>query len=184
MAARTSQRLVVLLRGVNVGGRHKLPMAQLREVCESQGYTNVSTYIQSGNVVLDSDFPTPELAGRLETAIGDAVGFTPGVVVRTADQVARALTANPYPETPERDRYLHIGFMSEQPAATAVSVLAEVDCAPESFTVVGKEIFLDYTNGMGQSKKLVRIPFERKLGVVITARNLRTVRKLAEMARA
>lgn len=172
------------MRGVNVGGKNKLPMALLRDVCESQGCTNVSTYIQSGNVVLDSDLSRQDLVGALESAIGDAAGFTPKVVVRTGDDVQHALAANPYPETPERDRYLHIGFMSEAPAPTAVAELDEIDCAPEGFTVVGTEIFLDYTDGIGKSKKLARIPFERRLGVVITARNLRTVRKLAEMARA
>ena len=184
MPAKTPRRFVVLLRGVNVGGRNKLPMALLRAVCESRGCTSVSTYIQSGNVVLESDLSQQELGGALQTAIDEAVGFTPGVVVRTADDIERALAANPYPDTPERERYLHIGFLSEEPAPAEVAELALVDCAPEGFEVLGKEIFLDYTNGMGQSKKLVRIPFERRLGVVMTARNLRTVRKLAELARA
>lgn len=76
--------VVVLLRGVNVGGKNKLPMALLRETCESLGCTDVSTYIQSGNVVLRSTTPPAELATKLEAALGVAVSFTPRVVTRSA----------------------------------------------------------------------------------------------------
>jgi uncharacterized protein (DUF1697 family) len=180
MAARASTRHVVLLRGVNVGGRGKLPMAQLREICTSLSCTDVSTYIQSGNVLLDSSLSAGDLAAKLERAVGEAVGFTPRVVVRTPGDLEAALAANPYHDTPEQ--FLHIGFMDRAPAKAAVLALAEVDCSPEGLTVVGREIFLNYVEGAGRSKKLGKIPLERKLGVAVTARNLRTVRKLVDLA--
>jgi uncharacterized protein (DUF1697 family) len=182
MASRTPTRHVVLLRGVNVGGYAKLPMAQLRDICAALGGTHVSTYIQSGNVILDSELTARALAGRLESAIDDAVGFTPRVLVRTPDDLASALAANPYQETP--DNFLHIGFMDSAPAKDAVDALAQIDCSPEGFTVIGREIYLNYVEGAGRSKKLGKLAFERKLGVAITARNLRTVRKLVDLAEA
>jgi uncharacterized protein (DUF1697 family) len=178
----TSQpsRYVVLLRGVNVGGRGKLPMVQLRDICTSVGCTDVSTYIQSGNIVLDSEMRAEELVGALEPAIHEAVGFTPRVVVRTPAELAAAAAGNPYPETDER--FLHIGFMTQSPDAKALADLGEVDVSPEGYRIVGRELYLNFVDGAGRSKKLGRVPFERKLGVGITARNLRTVQKLVELS--
>jgi uncharacterized protein (DUF1697 family) len=178
--AEPAQRYVVLLRGVNVGGRGKLPMARLREVCASLGCTDVSTYIQSGNVVLDSDMSADELAAALGPAIEEAVGFAPQVVIRTPAELAAALVGNPYPDTDER--FLHIGFMTKAPDPKAVAELGEVDVSPEGYRIVGREVYLNYVEGAGRSKKLAKVPFERRLGVGITARNLRTVKKLVELA--
>jgi uncharacterized protein (DUF1697 family) len=175
-----AQRYVVLLRGVNVGGRAKLPMARLREVCSSLGCTDVSTYIQSGNVVLDSAMSADGLAAALGPAIEEAVGFAPQVVVRTPAELAAALAGNPYPDTDER--FLHIGFMTKAPDTKAVAELGEVDVSPEGYRIVGREVYLNYVEGAGRSKKLAKVPFERRLGVGITARNLRTVQKLVELA--
>ena len=182
MGASTPIRRVVLLKGVNVGGRHKLPMAELREMCTALGCLNVSTYIQSGNVVLDSELDADELGRQLEAAFSDRVGFTPRIVTRQANDLVRVLANNPFPDA--NDRFLHIGFMSGKPTASAVAALADVDCAPEGFEIVGEDIYLHYADGVSQSKRLAKVPFERKLGVEITARNLRTVRKLVELSAA
>jgi uncharacterized protein (DUF1697 family) len=178
--AKPGQRYVVLLRGVNVGGRGKLPMARLREVCSSLGCTDVSTYIQSGNVVLDSAMSADRFSAALGPAIEEAVGFAPQVVVRTPAELAAALAGNPYPDTDER--FLHIGFMTKAPDKKAVAELGEVDVSPEGYRIVGREVYLNYVEGAGRSKKLAKVPFERRLGVGITARNLRTVKKLVELA--
>ncbi len=156
-------------------------MARLRDICSGLGCSNVSTYIQSGNVVLDSEVGSGELADRLEEAIEAAVGFRPRVVVRTADDLATALDRNPFPTTD--DRYLHLGFMDKKPTKAAVDELGEIDCSPEGYRIIGREVYLNYVNGAGQSKKLAKVPFERRLGVAVTARNLRTVRTLVELAR-
>ncbi|MEJ7744741.1 MAG: DUF1697 domain-containing protein [Nocardioidaceae bacterium] len=173
--------LVVLLRGINVGGRHKLPMALLRQTCEALGCTEVATYIQSGNVVLRSSTPPDRLATELENALEKAVGFTPRVVTRSAEELARVLGANPYPEADPAK--LLIGFLTGRPSMAAVKALEEVDVSPEAFTVLGSEIYLHYIDGVGTSKKLAKLPAQR-LGVDVTARNLRTVNKLLEMSRA
>jgi uncharacterized protein (DUF1697 family) len=178
--AKRVQRYVVLLRGVNVGGRGKLPMAQLREICTGLGCTEVSTYIQSGNVILESELTAKKLAGSLESAIGDGVGFTPRVVVRTPTGLVDALAANPYTET--EPRFVHIGFLTAKPTAAALTALGDIDCSPEGYRIIGREVYLNYVNGAGQSKKLGRVPFERKLGVAMTARNLKTVEKLISLS--
>ncbi|MGI8434321.1 MAG: DUF1697 domain-containing protein, partial [Nocardioidaceae bacterium] len=135
-----SRQLVALLRGVNVGGKNKLAMATLRQVCASLGCTDVSTYIQSGNVVLDTSLAPEELSGLLEEALETLVGFRPPVFVRSHDDLRRVLDRNPYPDADER--FVHVGFMSALPAKAAVADLASLDCAPERFTVIGSEVYL------------------------------------------
>jgi uncharacterized protein (DUF1697 family) len=178
--ARSAERFVVLLRGINVGGRGKLSMPDLRPACTSIGCTNVSTYIQSGNVVLDSELSADQLTAALEPAINEVAGFTPRVVVRSPGELAEALAGNPYPDTDER--FVHIGFLSAAPTGQALADLGDVDVSPEGYRIVGRELYLNYVEGAGRSKRLAKIPFERKLGVALTARNLRTVRKLVELS--
>lgn len=171
--------LIVLLRGINVGGKHKLPMALLRQTCEALACTDVTTYIQSGNVVLRSSKAPAEIAAELESALDAAVGFTPRVVTRTAAELARVLATNPYPEA-EHAKLL-IGFMNRRPAQEFIDALRDFDVSPEEYTIVGTEIYLHYIEGVGTSKRLAKLPLHR-LGVEITARNLRTVNKLLDLA--
>jgi uncharacterized protein (DUF1697 family) len=171
---------VVLLRGINVGGRAKLPMAALREICESIGCTSVETYVQSGNAVVETSLPAARLPDTLEDAIEKQMGFRPRVVVRRHADLVRVLKNNPYPDT--EDRFLHVGFLSDKPTKQALAGIDGLDLEPEGFTVAGKEIYLNYVEGAGRSKKLGKVPFEKRLGVAMTARNLRTVAKLAEMS--
>ena len=175
----TDKRYIVLLRGINVGKNRKLPMADLRSICESVGCSGVSTYIQSGNVVLDSPLTADALISRLEPAIHAEVGFTPRVVVRRPAELAKLLTDHPFPDADED--HLHVGFMSAAPPKSAVAGLADVDYAPEAFEIKGKELYLYLPNGLGRSK-LAAVPFERRLDVAITIRNWRTVTRLHEMA--
>jgi uncharacterized protein (DUF1697 family) len=170
---------VALLRAINVGGKGKLPMAQLREICADLGCTEVQTYVQSGNVVLRSSMAAGKLGPAIEQAIESAAGFRPAVMIRKPADLVKVLDANPYPDT--EPRFLHVGFMAEKPTAKAVRELEEIDCSPEGFTVAGKEIYLDYVNGIGKSKKLARLPLEKKLGVSLTARNLNTISALVSL---
>jgi uncharacterized protein (DUF1697 family) len=178
--ATASRRQVVLLRGINVGGHAKLPMAALRDICESIGCTSVETYVQSGNVVLESSLSAARLPDALEAAIEEQMGFRPRVVVRRHADLVRVLENNPYPDT--EDRFLHVGFLSDKPGKAALASVDGLDLQPEGFTVAGKEIYLNYVEGAGRSRKLGRVPFEKRLGVAMTARNLRTVAKLAELS--
>ena len=178
--ATSSRRHVVLVRGINVGGRAKLPMAALRDICASIGCTSVETYVQSGNAVLESTLSAAKLPGALEDAIEKKMRFRPRVVVRRHSDLVRVRDNNPYPDTDER--FLHVGFMSDKPTKKALASIDGLDLGPEGFSVAGKEIYLNYVEGAGRSKKLGKVPFEKRLGVAITARNLRTVAKLAEMS--
>ncbi len=154
-------------------------MPLLRETCESLGCTDVTTYIQSGNVVVRSAVNSRTLAARLESSLDAALGFTPRVVTRTAAELRSALAQNPFPDADERK--LLIGFMTERPSAALVDALADFDASPEEFRIIGSEIYLHYVDGVGTSKRLAKLPLH-KLGVEVTARNLRTVNKLLEMA--
>ena len=174
-----TRQLICLLRGINVGGHAKLPMARLREICEGIGCTEVSTYVQSGNVVLTSELTAAKLGPALEAAIDDAMGFRPAVVVRQRKDLVAALEANPYPDT--EPRFMHIGFLSAKPTKKALAALGEIDVSPEAYTIAGAEVYLNFVNGAGRSKKLGRVPFEKKLGVSMTARNLNTVTKLISL---
>jgi uncharacterized protein (DUF1697 family) len=170
---------VALLRGINVGGRAKVPMAALRDTCAALGCEDVVTYIQSGNVVLRSGLTADKLRAALEGAIAEAFGFSPAVMIRTAEEMAAVVDRNPYPDADEAHR--HVGFLHAPPEAATKKCLAAIDCAPEQVTVRGREVYLYLPNGMGRANLPVQM--ERCLRPsLVTVRNWRTVTKLVELA--
>jgi uncharacterized protein (DUF1697 family) len=171
---------VALLRGINVGGRNKVPMADLRSLVTDLGHTDVSTYVQSGNVILSSTAGAAAVAEGMEKAIGRELGLDVDVVVRTRPQLAKIAAANPFDGN---DTYVHVVFLDAQPSAGKVRSLDPDRSPPDEFVVLGKEIYVHYPNGSGRSK-ITASYFEAKLGVRGTARNFNTVNKLlALMAR-
>lgn len=172
-------RFVALLRGINVGGRAKVAMPALRETCESIGFTNVVTYIQSGNLVLSSSLAAPRLAAALEAAIAERLGVEPSVMVRTHSELADVLANNPFPDA---DATVHVAFLAAPLDARTVEGLRSVTFPPEEFAVRGAEIYLHLPNGMGRAKLPAALLNGRRLPVAATARNWRTVTKLAEMS--
>jgi uncharacterized protein (DUF1697 family) len=173
-------RYVALLRGINVGGKTKVPMATLRDVCASAGCEDVVTYIQSGNVVLGSALKAEELRSTLEEAIAAEFGFSPAVMIRTAKEMAAVVDRKPFPDADEKT--LHVGFLHAAPAA-AKKCLAAIDCHPEQLAVVWREIYLHLPDGMGRANLPVQM--ERCLRPTpITVRNWRTVTKLVELSSA
>ena len=168
---------VALLRGVNVGGARKLPMAELRALVESLGCTRVSTYIQSGNVVFSAGKPVAP--ATLEVAIADRFGLDVAVMLRTPAQLEHVLEANPFPDA-DRSR-LHVGFMAKRPNTATVAGLEADRFVPDEFAVEGAEVYLHLPAGMGRTK----LPdyLVRRLAVPVTVRNWNTVGKLAELAR-
>ncbi len=175
----TTTRYAALLRGVNVGGNRKMPMAELRMLCESIGCTDVTTYIQSGNVVLGSPLTEHKLVTALEAAIAERFHMTSSVMVRTHEQLTRILTHNPFPSAEART--LHVGFLPKEIADDAIARLAQLSSPPEEFVVRKREIYLHLPNGMGRAMLPAALLDTRRLGVPVTARNWRTVTKLAEM---
>lgn len=172
---------IVLLRGVNVGGANKLAMADLKALVTNLGHSDVSTYIQSGNVVLTSpreDRAT--LATEITAGIEAILGSTISAVLRTPDELRASLEANPFRTADEVPRVL-ITFLSDAPAADDIARLEPQRFAPDQFALIGSEIYGHYPNGSGRSKMTLDY-FEKRLRVRGTARNLNTVAKLIELS--
>ncbi|MGO9340048.1 MAG: DUF1697 domain-containing protein [Terracidiphilus sp.] len=166
------QAFIALLRAVNVGGTGKLPMTELKAMCEAAGFKSVRTYIASGNVVFKSAKSESQVKAALEAALAGYAGKPVGVLVRTAAEMAGVLSSNPFPELP--GNLTHAIFLDKAPAADALNkVSGKVN---EELRLGLREIYVYYPVGAGQSK--LRIP-AAKSG---TARNMNTVAKLAEMA--
>jgi uncharacterized protein (DUF1697 family) len=173
---------IALLRGVNVGGRNVLPMKRLRELLGDLGFTDVATYIQSGNCVLRSEAAD---ATRIESRISDGIaaefGFRPSVFVLTLDELDAAIAGNPFAGRAADPRLVHVFFLAEAVDALdepAMRTLAERD---DDFALAGRVLYLFTPGGFGRSKLAERL--ERFLPVDMTARNLRTAVKIAELAR-
>ena len=163
---------VALLRAVNVGGTGKLPMAELRAMCEAASFAKVRTYIASGNVVFDSDESASAVKAILEAALQAYAGKPVGVLLRTGAEMAAVLAANPFPEAPP-NRTMAI-FLDAVPPSDG---LAGVSGQRNETVALGlREIYVRYGDGMADSK--LKIP-AAKAG---TARNMNTVKALAEWA--
>lgn len=174
---------IVLLRGINVGGKNLLPMRELVSDLRSLNLEGVKTYLQSGNVVFRSfGSPSEELTSRIAQTIEERHGFRPIVFVFSADQWQRAIESNPFPEAEAVPKTLHLFFLSSIPTKADFSALTEVQSASERFRLEGRVFYLHAPDGMGRSKVAANV--EKFLGVAATARNWRTVRKLSEMVRA
>ncbi len=181
MAGRT---YVALLRAVNVTGHNPLAMKDLRTVVEATGAENVATYLQSGNVVFRSEMADPDRVRRaLESRIESQLGITVGVVVRTAEQLQRVVSANPLWHDDRERAHLYVTFLAGVPDSDRTAALAATaeSRAPELFRIQGLEVYLYCPTGYGRTK-LNNAFFERKLAVAATTRNWRTVTALAEMA--
>jgi uncharacterized protein (DUF1697 family) len=171
--------VIALLRGVNVGGHNKLPMAELRAIAADAGFTEVRTYIQSGNLVA-STLLDPESAGEaLAGAIRAATGLTVPVIARTTQQWSDLIAANPFPSAADPGRHVHVVVLPA-PATEVVRGFDGSPFAPEEVVVAGSEVYLHLPDGMGRSKLAIavsRIP-EVAAG---TARNWNTVLRLASL---
>ncbi len=172
---------IALLRGINVSGQKKIKMADLKSHLEEIGFENVQTYIQSGNVLFESDESSiDKLENRIIDKIKEKYGWDVPTLVKTATDFQRALDNNPYVNDKE-DQKVYFVFLKEEPAPEHVDKLAQTDYSPELYTIDGKNIYLYPANGFGKAK-LNNNLFEAKLKVQATTRNLKTVRTLLEMA--
>lgn len=173
---------VALLRGVNVGGKNRLPMKDLASIFEEAGCSDVRTYIQSGNVFFEA---RPTTAERLPALVSDLIverfGFRAPVILRTARELEQILRENPLASPSTEAETLHVMFLAEAPSASAVSGLDPKRSPPDTFAVVGREIYLCCPNGLARTK-LTNQYFDTRLATVSTTRNWRPVSKLAELA--
>jgi uncharacterized protein (DUF1697 family) len=178
---------VALLRGINVGGRNRVAMADLREVVTSLGHTDVATYIQSGNVIFTSkEADTKALAAALERAIAEALSVALRVVVLSRDELSQVIADNPYPDE-TNPKCLHAAFMSEvmgpdEVAAVAAAVQrARKKGSRDEAQVVGRTLFLRTPDGLGRSElaaQLARAGGALAAEAATTMRNWATVGKL------
>ena len=171
---------ICLLRGINVGGNSKLPMKELVVVLEGLGLTNVKTYIQSGNVVFQSErTDTAALATAVSAAIGQSHGFAPAILLLTGEELNAAIQANPFPEAEDDHKSLHFFFLEPAPKDPDLGALDALKKESERFALIDKVFYLHAPEGIGRSKLAER--FGRGWKIDITARNWRTVCKLKEM---
>jgi uncharacterized protein (DUF1697 family) len=175
---------VALLRGINLGGKNLLPMKDLAAIFVQAGCTNVRTYIQSGNVIFSS--PASLLKGLPDTIserIATRFGYRIPIILRTSEQLARAIRDNPFLQAGESEKTLYVLFLADPPNAPAVGKLDPDRSPPDAFRVLNQEIYLHLPNGVAHSK-LTNAYFDAKLSTTCTARNWATVRKIFEMMQA
>jgi uncharacterized protein (DUF1697 family) len=185
---------VALLRGINVGGRNKVAMADLREVVTELGHADVSTYIQSGNVlfspdVADADADPAALAAALAAAITAKLGVTAPVVVLSRDELAAVIAANPFPDEADPKR-VHAVLLSAAPGADAAAKIDQALArsaakgARDELATVGRTVYLHTPDGFGNSElaaAVLRIVTSPRAGVTGTARNWATTLKLLDL---
>ena len=177
----TTTVYVALLRGINVGGRSTLSMADLRRVASGCGFGSVATYIQSGNLVLTSTSGPDAVAARLEEAIAAEGGPTPRAAVRSRAELSAVVAANPYADRSTAATRVHVAFLAQGAEPPALDGIDLARFAPDELTVRGRETYLFLPNGIGRSKlaeALARLP------APATVRNWRTVTTLLSRAEA
>lgn len=175
-------RCVALLRGVNLGGNKKVPMAELRRMVESLGFTEVRTLLNSGNVVFTARAnQVSKAAARIEKAILDELGVSTKVTVLTAGELDEILDGNPIVGLCDNPSRMLVAVFSDEVDRARVAELASRDWAPETFAAGKRAAYLWCVNGISAGELGFAVDKALKNGV--TARNLGTMTKLREIAR-
>lgn len=174
---------IAMLRGINVSGQKKVPMAELKALVEGLTYQNVRTYIQSGNVLFEYKEADPLiLSKQLQEKIADVFGFEVPVIIRTPEEMQTVIKANPFIKAHETEpEKIYLTFLAETPDKEHIAKLQELRYEPEQFVLSGKEIYLYVPEGYGNAK-LNNNLFENKLKVKATTRNWKTVNELVRLA--
>ena len=171
---------LALLRGVNVGGHAKIAMADLRRVFADLGHNDVTTHIQSGNVLFTPSVDPSDLAESLERGIARELGVTTTVLLRTKGDLDRIVRGNPLRGCDADPAKLHVAFLATPPDPRRVTGFEAPPGSTEEFAFADREVFLYYPDGYGRTK-LSNAYIERRLGVAATTRNWRVVTKLREL---
>ena len=173
---------ISLLRGINVGGKRKILMADLKELYKKLGYKNIVTYIQSGNVIFEAkEKDQSKIEAKIYKAIQKAYGFEVPIVVRSVEEIEEIISNNPFTKKTAIES-LHLTFLKEIPSEENLEKIATYDYSPDQFKIVGKNVFL-YCEGKYHKTKLSNTFFEKKLKVGTTTRNWKTVNKLLELSK-
>jgi uncharacterized protein (DUF1697 family) len=174
---------ISLLRGVNLGPYNRMKMEDLKKSCETLGFGQIKTYVQSGNVIFKAaKQSTSGLSAKLKEKILADFGYTVPVLTKTAEEIEKAIRNNPFLKENGIDTSkLHVSFLWEAPSAASLKKLGELPAKPDQFRHHGCEIYLYCPNGYGKTKLSNNI-LERVLSVGVTTRNWKTVNSLHEMA--
>ncbi|EST37245.1 hypothetical protein N566_14065 [Streptomycetaceae bacterium MP113-05] len=178
----TGTTYAALLRGINVGGRRKVPMAELRELLTGLGWTGVRTHLQSGNAVftVPSGTSGPPPRERLEPALADRFGFDVPCLLRTGEELREVVAACPFPAGDLDPSKLLVLFVEETPAPDHFAGVSADAYAPDAFVHLGRAVYCWFPDGMGRSKLPAALEAVRPK-LTVTGRNWRTVTKLVEM---
>jgi uncharacterized protein (DUF1697 family) len=172
---------LALLRGINVSGHKLIKMEDLRKLLESAGFRNVQTYIQSGNVILDSTETDRDVADKIASLIADRYGFEVGILMLDREKLQAAADGNPFIKEKSADtKKTYIAFLSEKPSAENAKRLESSDFGADRWILDGNVLYLHYDHGAGTTK-LSNAAIESKLKVRATSRNWNTTMKLLEM---
>ncbi len=175
-------RYISILRGINVGGRRKILMADLRLLYKELGFLNITTYIQSGNVAFDFSKTQNQakLSEKIKQAIDKVYGFDVPVIIRTAEEIEQAIAINPFLKRATDTEGLFLAFLEEEPSKENLEKLESIEFPNDEFEVIGKNVFI-FCSGRFSDSKLTNNFFESKLKVAATTRNWKTVKKLCEI---
>ena len=172
---------IALLRGINVGGKNILPMKELVSLLTEMGLSKVKTYIQSGNVVFQSEIEdAAALSKAIVAKIEKGYGFDVSVIVLSIQSLQKAMASNPFPEGEQDPKTLHLFFLSEPLTDPDIANIETIKKDSEQFQLTDQVFYLYAPDGIGRSKLAANV--EKALGVVTTARNWRSTNKILSMA--
>ncbi len=174
---------ISILRGINVSGSNKIKMNDLKLLYEELEFSNVVTYIQSGNVIFKSskNLSDTNLSNKIEHAILNKFKLNVPVIIRSIDELENVIMANPFIKQNDIiTEKLHVTFLSEKPRQPELEKIKSLDYSPDKFVIKEKEIYIYCPNGYGNTR-LTNNFFENKLKVKATTRNWRTANKLLEL---
>ena len=174
-------KFVALLRGINVSGQKQIKMSALKSLFEETGFSEVETYIQSGNVIFSSkEKSSKKLEQKISLAIKKKFGFNVPIIVLTPEEIEYVINNNPFIKKKKDSEKLYVTFLSSLPTDENIKKLNAIDYSPEEYIIDGRYIYLFVPNGYGKAK-LNNNLFENKLKVFGTTRNLKTIKALFEL---
>ncbi len=173
---------IALLRGINVGGHHIIKMADLKEMMSNLGFTEVNTYIQSGNILFNAAQSNVAISEQIKKGIETRFGYTIPVIVLDAEKLLEASNNNPYLNTEVDITRLHLSFLSDVPDTENSAQFISFDASPDAFSLYDQFVYLNLDTKYHKTK-LSNALIEKKLGVEATTRNWKTVMKLVELSK-
>lgn len=179
---------IALLRGINVGGHHKVKMAELRQMFESMGLGQVKTYIQSGNVLFTSELEETELRDNIEQTFEETYGYPVSIILRTAEELEKIMSHCPFSTKAIQEADAasdaashYVALLPAEPSPEAADAIKPFKNAEENYVITGRDVYLLFHQSIRDSKLALNL---KKLGVPSTVRNWKTMTKLTAMAKA